>query len=472
MKNLIFKIILVLSIPLFLFAKNVSVSVNKTHLNTGEELIITIHANGHNVKFPQIHQIDGVNVVGTSRADNITVINGQMKESITQSYILYPIKSITIPSFNIIINSKSYHTKPLKITVEEPKQTKGDFELDVNISKNTLYLGESAVLTMKFIQSKKADSINIQKPVIKNFLLKEIKNYSVMKNDKKISVFKFLIIPQKSGEYKIGPFVAVIGYIINTTPQDFMGLNIATMRYKNIYSNRLNIKVKDIPANSVFGNFKLNLKVKSTKLKEGEPNKITVDINGCGDFYSIGNFKLKIANTTVYSSKPVKKLKIENNQLCGTFSQTFTVVSQYNYSIPPVKLKEFNGTLKTLSTKPVYVSVFTTHIYPHHYTTNQKPVIKVVKKYVSLKYIILISILSLILGILIGYLFYIIEDENKEFRKIKKANEKELLNILKKYETIPQIKEIMQKLEENIYKNASNPINKKDIIKIIKNIKN
>ena len=154
-----------LLIPIFIFAANVSVSVNKTHLNTGEELIITIHAQGHNVHFPQINQIDGTNITGTSRADNISVINGKMKESITQSYILYPIKSITIPSFTVIIDSKAYHTKPLKITVEEPKQTKGDFELDVNISKNNLYLGESAVLTMKFIQSKQADSINIQKPV-------------------------------------------------------------------------------------------------------------------------------------------------------------------------------------------------------------------------------------------------------------------------------------------------------------------
>ena len=459
-----------LLIPIFIFAANVSVSVNKTHLNTGEELIITIHAQGHNVHFPQINQIDGTNITGTSRADNISVINGKMKESITQSYILYPIKSITIPSFTVIIDSKAYHTKPLKITVEEPKQTKGDFELDVNISKNNLYLGESAVLTMKFIQSKQADSINIQKPIIKNFILKEIKNFSTIKNNKKISVFKFLIIPQKSGEYKIGPFIATIGYIVKTTPDDFMGLNIATMRYKNIYSNKLSIKVKEIPLNSVFGNFKLTQKVQKTKLKENEPNKITINLSGCGDFYSIGNFNLNIPNATVYSSKPVKNLTIKNNQICGNFSQTFTIISQYNYTIPSIKLKEFNGTLKTLSTKPVYVSVFTTHLI-HHAKNKKQVVVKVVKKYVSLKYIILIGILSLILGILIGYLFYIIADENKEFKKIKKANDKELLNILKKYETIPKIKEIMQKLEENIYKNASNFINKKDIIRIIKKLK-
>ena len=468
MKNL--KLLLAFLMPIILFAANVSVSVNKTHLNTGEELIITIHAQGHNVKFPNITQIDGVNIVGNSRADNISVINGKMKESISQSYILYPLKSITIPSFSIIVDSKTYHTKPIKITVQEPKQTKGDFELDVNISKKTLYLGENAILTMKFIQTKNADSINIQKPVIKNFVLKEIKNYSIIKNHKKISIFKFLLIPQKSGEYNIGPFVASIGYIVNTTPQGFMGLNIATMQYKNIYSNKLNIKVKEIPLNSVFGNFKLNLKVQKTTLKTNEPNKVTIFLKGCGDFYSIGNFKLNIPNATVYSSKSIKHLEIINNKLCGNFSQTFTILSQYNYTIPQIKFTEFNGTLKTLSTKPVHVNVFTTYINFHRHKQN-RPIIKVIKKIFPLRNIIIIALISFVIGIIIGYLFYIISNKNKEFNEIKKANDKELLNILKKYEDNPKIKEFMQKLEENIYKNASNHINKKDIIKIIKTIK-
>jgi len=464
--------ILFFLIPLFLFAANVSVSVNKTHLNTGEELIVTLHAQGHNVKFPNITQIDGVNIVGTSRADNISVINGEMKESISQSYILYPLKSITIPSFNVIINSKTYHTKSIKITVQEPKQTKGNFELEVNISKKNLYLGQSAILTMKFTQKKNADSINIQKPVIKNFILKEIKNYSLIKNNKKISIFKFLLIPQKSGEYTVGPFVASIGYIVNTTPQGFMGLNISTMRYKNIYSNIIKINVKDIPSNTVFGDFKLTLKAQKTKLNENKPNKITINLSGCGDFYSIGNFKLNIPNATVYPSKPVRNLQIKNNQICGNFIQTFTILSQNNYTIPSIKFKEFNGTSKTLSTKPISVNIIKSNSTSPNLPQEHKITIKTKNYSFPLKYIIIVAAVSLIIGILIGYLFYIISNKNKEFSQIKKANEKELLNILKKYEENLKIKEFMQKIEENIYKNASNKINKKDIIKIIKNIKN
>ncbi|NPA87064.1 MAG: hypothetical protein GXO01_00005, partial [Epsilonproteobacteria bacterium] len=54
------------------------------------------------------------------------------------------------------------------------------------------------------------------------------------------------------------------------------------------------------------------------------------------------------------------------------------------------------------------------------------------------------------------------------FSKIKKADQKELFNLLIPYSDIPEIKEILQKLEENIYKGTNHKINKKEIIKIIK----
>jgi len=74
---------------------------------------------------------------------------------------------------------------------------------------------------------------------------------------------------------------------------------------------------------------------------------------------------------------------------------------------------------------------------------------------------------SLIVGIILGIAGFIIYNrfKDEEIKQIKKADEKELLNILKKYEDNDKIKIIMQKIEENIYKD------KKDIINIIKQIR-
>lgn len=465
-------LILFICMPLFLYAQNVNINVNKTKLNAGEELVVTISAQGKHIKFPQITKIDGVNITGTSSSDNISIINGNMQEIISHSFILYPTKSIHIPSFTVYIDGKAYKTKPVFVQVTKPKQTKGNFELDINVSDNNLYLGQSAILTLKFIQKQNAASIQIQRPVIKNFITKEISSNQIEKQNEKILIYKFLIIPQKSGTYNIGPFIAQIGEVKNTQSNDFFGLQIASVEYKNIYSNTLKIKVNDIPQNSIYGNFKISLNAKR-KVKADEPNNVSLNIIGCGDFYSLGNFTLNIPNVTIYPSKPKKTLKIYKNRLCGVFTQTFSVIADKNYTIPSVSLKTFDKTLHTIKTKPLQVEVINS---PIPQTINQTP--KIIKKTVIIKTKsgtnpLIIGLISLISGIIIGFFIFFIYSKIKdeEIKQIKKADLKGLLNILKKYEENDKIKKIMQKIEENIYKNEKNVIDKKEIIKIIKHIR-
>ncbi len=468
------KKILLIFLPFILFAASVNVKVNKKIINEGEELIITISAQGKNIKFPQISKIDGQNIIGTSTSDNISVINGSMTEITAHSYAIYPQKSINIPSFTVYINNKPFKTKPVFIQVTKPKQTKGDFELDINISKNNLYLGENAVLNIKFIQKENASSIQIQKPNFKNFIFKKISSNQKIKKGKQILTYKFLIIPQKTGTYEIGPLIARIGKIVNS-PQsnNFFGLSMASMKYTDIYSNTLKLKISPIPTNSIYGDFNISLNAKN-RIKADKPNKITLQIKGCGDFYSMGNFSLNIPNVTIYPSNSKKDLKIINNKLCGTFTKNFTIIAEHNYTIPSIYIKEFNGKIHTIKTIPVDVNVTNfgnTYIKP----VNQiQP--KIIKKTIvknNYKIIALTALIFLTAGIILGVLLYFLYNRFNDFeiKSIKKADKKGLLNILKKYEDNPKIKEIIQQIEENIYNNTNNKIDKKEIIKIIKKLK-
>jgi len=467
------KIIFILT-PLFLLAANLSIKVNKKTLNIGEELIITISAKGHDIKFPTLTNIAGIKIVGTSSSNNISIINGVMKEIVTRSYILYPKKDFTIPPLSVYIDGKEFKTKPINIKVTTPKQTKGDYELYIKISKNNLYLGESAIFTIKFIQKKPAASIQIQKPQIKGFLLKEINANEKDEQNKKILTYKFLAIAQKSGNYKIGPLLAQIGHIVKTNDNDFFGLQIASFSYESVYSNTLKLKVKPIPKESIFGDFNISIKAQKNIVNEDEVNKITLKIIGCGDFYSIPKFKLNIPNSTIYSNKPIKSFKIENSKLCGEFIEEFKVISNKSYKIPSFSLKTFDGKLHVIKTKPIKIKVIniTKTLNNSNQILNTKQKTNPVLNDTINKNFIFTIIISLIIGIIIGallfYIFYLYK--NSLYKKIKNADEKELLNILKKYENNKKIKEIMQKIEENIYKNANNKVNKKEIYKIIKKI--
>jgi len=461
--------ILLLLLPILLFALSVNVRVNKHTINIGEELVITISAEGKNVKFPNIQDIDGNTIVGISNSKNISIINEKTTEIITKSFVIYPKKDLTIPSFTIIINGKTYHTKPIKIKVIEPKQTKGNFELDINVSKHNLYLGESAILTLKFTKKINTQSIQIQKPYIQNFLIKNINSKEIKTPTKYTLIYKFLIIPQKIGNYKIGPFIAQVGTLVKTYNDNLLNFSIASIKYKNIYSNRLKIKVKPIPYNTIYGDFNISLKAKN-KLKTNEPNKVQLNISGCGDLYSIKPFNLNIKDVTVYQEKPKIILKIKNDKLCGNYIQNFTILSNKSYSIPSLKLNTFNGSVHTIFTPKINVTIKTSSKFN---TLQQTPNITQKKESTNIKIILLISLISLAIGILVGFIIFklYIKITSSEFTKIKKANEKELLNLLKKYEYNNQIKNIMEQLEENIYKNKNNQINKKEIIKIIKSLR-
>ncbi|WP_457562766.1 BatD family protein [Caminibacter pacificus] len=463
------KLILFL-LPLLLLA-NVSVKVNKKELTKGEELIITITATGKDIKFPQINNIDGYNVIGTSLVSNIEVINGAMSESLSKSYIIVPDKNLTIPSFSVIIDGKVYKTKPIHIIVKTPKQTKGDYTLDINLSKKNLYLGQSAILDVKLHYKPPVESIQLQKPQIKGFLVQEILKTATDTE----AEYKFLITPLKSGEFTIGPLMANIGILVKENPfnDPFFNLSVSSLKYKTIYSNQIKVKVNPIPNDSVYGDFKISLKAKNI-INAGEPNTAILKVEGCGDFNDLPDFKLDIPNTTIYASKADTNISIVDNELCGTYTKKFTIIADNDYTIPPLKLKEYNGTLNVISTNPIKVKV----IGAKPITTPKPPVtktsIKPTKQHTENNknyYEYAIYLILIVLGIGLGYFISKITSKEKKddiFSKIKKADQKELFNLLIPYSDIPEIKEILQKLEENIYKGTNHKINKKEIIKIIK----
>ncbi|AZV46135.1 hypothetical protein C3L23_02280 [Nautilia sp. PV-1] len=470
------KKILLFLIPILMFAY-VNVSVNKKTIYPGEEVIFTIEATGNNIKFPAIKNIDGFPVQGTAVTQNITILNGNMQKSVSKSYIFFPTKSVTIPSFTVNVDGKDFKTKSIKITVTKPKESKnGNFKLKLSVNKTKAYIGEPLVFKIKFFQKEgtSPQSIEIQKPNFNNFYTKQISKKEYIKKGFDITEYSFLIIPQKAGDYKIGPILAKVGYLSKQTPfQDpFFNLMTSTLKYTNIFSNQVDINVSSIPANSVYGNFKAYFSADKTEVSANEPVKITLNISGCGDFYDLPDFKLNIPNATVYENSPVIKTFIKNDSLCGTYTKEFTLVSNQSVSIPPIEFKAFDGKLKTVKTNKLLITVKNSKNNPPVHTisthTNQKIIYKTKTNYILLG---LVFVIGIIVGILSIYLINLKSSSNNDLiKQIKKADEKELFNLLLEYSYYPEIEKVLKDLEENIYNNKKNKIDKKKIIKIIKSI--
>jgi hypothetical protein len=453
---------LVFLMPVLIIAGNLHISVNKTKILPNEEVIITLSAKGKNIIFPNPDKIAGYPVLGTSINNNIMVINGEVKESVSKTFVIAPDKNITVPSFKVKIDGKIFTTKPIKIEVTSPKQTKGDYELELNISKKSLYIGESAILSIKFIKQKDIDSVQIQNPANENFYLKEISKTNLANGVE----YKFLLIPLKSGTFNIGPIYAKIGHQVKEKLFGDPFFTMTSMKYETIYSNKLNINVKPIPKNTIFGDFNLKVKAKKEVLAN-KPNTATLKLTGCGDFINMKEFKLKIKNASVYPDKPKINTFIKNNKLCGTLEQNFTIISDTNYTIPSITLNEFDSKkIKTLTTLPIKVNVINSNKTSPTPKINKKPLETSNKNH----YYLIAFLGGLLSGSIITFIILRFKREKDIYSQIKSAKEKELFKILLSYKDYPEIKNILEKLEENIYNNANHKIDKKEIIKILKRL--
>ena len=470
---------LILFVPLLLLAF-LKVHVNKTTIYPGEEIIYTIEASGNNIKFPEIKKIDNFSVVGHSKSENITIINGNMQKSISKSYIFFPTKNVTIPSFDVVIDNKIYKTKPIKIKVTTPKQTNDqNYKLSISVNKKNIFIGEPIILKIKFFKNEDVNpqSIEIQRPSFQDFFVKQLSQKTYNKNNYTVTEYSFLLIPQKAGNYKIGPILAKIGYLSqenNPFNDPFFNMMVSSIKYKNIFSNSIDLNISSIPSNAVYGNFKASLSSDKTEIKANEPVKVTLNIQGCGDFYDLGDFKLNINDATVYENSPNIKTFIKNNKLCGNYTKEFTIISNHNIIVPQITFNSFDGKIHNISTNKLFIKVIGTNTQKHPVIKNNvKEIIKtkIVYKNNFIELIIAV-IVGIIIGVLATQLIKNIKSKNEDnfIKQIKKANDKELFNILLEYSNHPEIEKILKKLEENIYSGKNNKINKKEIIKIIKNL--
>jgi DNA polymerase III epsilon subunit-like protein len=466
---------LLLILPLFLFAF-VKVHVNKTTVYPGEEVVFTIEATGGNIQFPKIQSIGGFPVQGSAVTTNITVLNGNMQQSISKSYIFFPTKNVTIPSYSIKTGSQTYTTKQIQITVKKPSQTQNsDFKIDLNVNKKNIYIGEPVVFKIKFYQKENTNpqSVEIQKPNFNDFFTKQLSKKNYKEKNFNVTEYTFLLIPQKAGNYKIGPILGKIGYLTRSPVNDpFFNMITSSLKYINIFSNEIDLNVSAIPKNAVFGDFTAKFTASKTEADANTPVKVSLNIKGCGDFYDLSDFKLNLPNATVYENTPVIKTYLKNGKLCGTYSKEFTIISDKDITISPVEFKSFDKTLKTVKTNSLYIVIHNngkTAKKPQTYQTEIKPKI-VYKSKTNYVLLALIFTAGVILGVLITYLMKIKFPNQDIVKKIKKADEKELFNLLLEFSYNSDIETILKKLEENIYNGKKNKINKKEIIKIIKTL--
>ncbi len=481
------QIIIFLTIFIINLYATVTATVDKSEVVRGDEVTLSLTAKGDDVKFPSINDIAGYSVNSSSRMQNISIVNGKITKTITNSYTFTPLKNIIIPSYSVKVDGKIEKTKPINLKVVSTIRSgqNPDFLLQMITNKKEAYVGEPITLRIVFKQKRDVpvEGIQFANPAFTNFWAKsDGKDKKQIVGDYVIHNITYVLIPQQPGDFKIPPVKVAIAKRVQV--RDAFSFMLQRIRWKNIFSNELNIKVKPLPKGiSVYGKYTIKATIDKTITKANKPVNLTITIRGEGNIDDIDNFNLKVPNATVYKDKPSKNTYLENGEYKGVFKQKFALVGESDFTIPSVKFTYFDKNekkIKTISTKPIKIKVTGGTLYntmpaEHKLITNtDKKIQKTEKKIIYKqsnpfeKWIYLA--IGLFLGFLLSNLKYL-----KNFKKdkseyplsyeIKKAkSDKKLLKLLLPYvQKSHKIKEIVDKLEANIYMGEDNKIDRKKL---------
>ena len=501
MKNNLGKIFILCILFINALLADVKLTVNSPAIYAGEMASFTITSDGDDIKFPTINSIDSYNIEGSSSSSSTTIINGNYSRKISRTYSFSPTKDVTIPSFEIKADGKTYKTEAQKISVLQPSASKDgeNFVIEVKADKQEVKVGESINLNVifKYKLDSKIDKLQLSEPKLENFWIKKVDDVEKT-SEKDYIVFKqkYLLFPQKSGEYDLSSLEADIGKIVkerisnemlddpllrNSFFRDsFFDSVTNRLNWQKIYSNALHISVKPLPNNlELFGDYSLTSTVDKTLVDANQPVNLTISITGKGNIDDIQKYNLTISNVVSYADEPKIESTFQTDEYGGNFTQKIAFVAQNDYTIPRIELTYFDkntNQVKTIHSEPISIKVINnnqnnsavkieTNNIPKVPNDNKTSEIKEDK---NINYIVLVLVVLFV--ILASLLFFKKKKTTKVEKDIVKAikkakNDKELFELLLPYSKKSGIiTDTLNKLEENLYKKTNHKIDKNELM--------
>jgi hypothetical protein len=458
-----------------LYASSFSVGVSNTTLKQGEILSISFIASGSDVKFPSINSISGYKILEQSSSKSMTITNGSMKKKITKKYRVIPTKSFVIPSYQATIDGKTYKSKEIKIVVSNKKnikQKETDLIFALSLDKNHVVVGEAMVMTLQFKQKIGIDVYEINPSGIDygGLIAKQItKEKKVTTKEYIIREIKYMLFAPKSGYFTIAP--TFIDVTLPSQSNSFFGFG--GQNIKRVYSNRLDISASKNPSsNKLAGDFTIKASATKNNSGSGDVVNLKLSIEGSGSVEHLDEFGLVIDGVTIYKQKAKKNISIIDDFITSKYEQDFVLLANGDIVIPPFKLTFFDTksqTLKTIETKEIKIKItpnkgLKSTIEKKDSKNSQVDNIISPDRYSK----ILLIGLGFIGGIFatLFYMFIIKKNYHTLFSKLNRSDRDILKDILPFVGKSKDIDDVVLHLEENIYKNAKNKINKK----VLKNI--
>ncbi|MDP2387979.1 MAG: BatD family protein [Bacteroidota bacterium] len=372
-----------------IFAQKFTAQVSKNKLAVGEvfQLTFTINASASNFKAPNLTDYDVYS--GPNQSTSMQIINGNMSQSISLSYLLSPKKEgkFTIGAASIVVSGTKLESNSIVIEVKgsaqqsggtssnsnksnPPTNTQGQYSsansdddlfIKTFVSKKSCYLGEQIVVTQKVYSRLNLRGFqNYKMPVFNGFWSQneDNRNKQIQLQTENLDGIQYYVaeftksylFPQRSGSLTLEPMEVdcIVRQRSSKQPQNIFdqffggGYEDKVVKAK---SKPVTIDVKALPEagkpanfNGAVGNFSLKTELSKEKVVANQSVNLKLSITGKGNIKLTDAPKINFPEGFETFEPKVN----ENYSEGGSFSGTKT----YDYLIIPRQAGDF--TIKDL----------------------------------------------------------------------------------------------------------------------------
>lgn len=346
-------------------------------------------------KAPSFEDFDVLAGPSTSVGQSVQFVNGRQSSSYncTYTYTLMPRENgtFTIGAASVVVNGKTYTTKPLPIEVITEKQGaegsatntsaegtigKDDILLILKVSDRDLYKGESLRASLVLYTRVNVENIeSLTVPPFDGFWSQELTFDNAPSREEyngrvyeTYKITELLLSPQVSGKIVIPEAVMTVGVQVavqNSRNYDpiFGGRQVYRVS-RELKSAPVTINVKEFPAGApqsfsgAVGNFSLRSTMPQPEIDANSADHIELTISGMGNLKFITAPRITLPESfEVYDTKVADNGKLTASGTSGSITYTYPFVARSagTFTIPSIEFSFFNPdtqAYETLATEP------------------------------------------------------------------------------------------------------------------------
>lgn len=326
-----------------------------------------------------------------SRNQLSQIINGQISNQVTWTYVLEPRKlgEIDIPPLRLKTSNGYLSSQPLTIRVTQDQQKRDNTWIEAFVSKENPYLHEPIYYTLRVYHPATVKEFEAHPPT-DNLLVEQLTDLHTQrfrKNNQNLFVSEvtYLLTPLRSGRLDLsgGKMRALKASSQNHRNPGMMNFNFGFQQYKPIVltSDPISLEVKPPPVNLPVWLPLKNLRVEhtwETALKEattvGTPLIRTLSLVGEGmggqSFPDLTQLLNDNSNFRVRSPKPENERKLLSDQKTPAtfYTQTFSLIplKTGQLTLDAIKIPWWDVETDQLKWAEIPAQSFTVKDNPHH----------------------------------------------------------------------------------------------------------